>query len=125
MGIVYDSAQRKQLLNFQQASQPYVEGLAYFSDIMKKASKRLYFLVQLKRSRVPRQDIHTFYTACIRSVLRYAAPAFLCLSIVPKRRVCPSGKTGNVYNMPRTALPEGYRTGEHSPYCRFHHRAMS
>ena len=91
---------------------------------MKKASKRLYFLVQLKRSRVPRQDMSTFCTACIRSVLTSVIPAFLCLSIVPKRRVGPSGKAGNVYNMPRTALPEGYPTGEHCPYCRFHHRAM-
>ena len=94
---------------------------------MKKAStwsKRLYFLVQLKRSRFPRQDISTFYSACIRAVLTYAAPAFLCLSIVPKRRVGTSGKAGNVYNMPRTALPGGYPTGEHSPYCRFHHRAV-
>ena len=39
-------------------------------------SKRLYFLVQLKRSRVPRQDMSTFYTACIRSVLTYAVPVF-------------------------------------------------
>ena len=59
---------------------------------MKKASKRLYFLVQLKRSRVPRQDMSTFYTASIRSVLTYAAPASLCLSIVPKTRVGTSGK---------------------------------
>ena len=48
----------------------------HISDVIKKASKRLYFLVQLKRSRVPRHDMSTFYTACIRSVLTYAAPAF-------------------------------------------------
>ena len=47
-----------------------------FIDVIKKASKCLYFLVQLKRSRVPRHDMSTFYTACIRSVLTYAAPAF-------------------------------------------------
>ena len=35
----------------------------HISDVIKKASKRLYFLVQLKRSRVPRQDMSTFYTA--------------------------------------------------------------
>ena len=43
---------------------------------VKKASKRLYFLVQLKRSRVPRHDMSIFYTACIRSVLTNAAPVF-------------------------------------------------
>ena len=32
--------------------------------------------MQLKRSRAPRQDMSTFYTACIRSVLTYAAPVF-------------------------------------------------
>ena len=48
----------------------------YISDVIKKVSKRLYFLVQLKRSRVPRQDMSTFYTACIRSVLTYAVPVF-------------------------------------------------
>ena len=48
----------------------------HISDVIKKASKRLYFLVQLKRSRVPRHDMSTFYTACIRSVLTYAAPAY-------------------------------------------------
>ena len=48
----------------------------HISDVIKKASKRLYFLVQLKRSRVPRHDMSIFYTACIRSVLTYAAPVF-------------------------------------------------
>lgn len=37
------------------------------SDVTKKASKQLYFLVRFKRSRVPWQDMSTFYTACIRS----------------------------------------------------------
>ena len=37
------------------------------SDVIKKASNRLYFLVPLKRSRVPWQDMSTLYTACIRS----------------------------------------------------------
>ena len=48
----------------------------HISDVIKKASKRFYFLVQFKRSRVPRQDMSTFYTACILSVLTYAAPVF-------------------------------------------------
>ena len=48
----------------------------HVSHVIKKASKRVYFLVQLKRSGVPRHDMSTFHTACIRSVLTYAAPAF-------------------------------------------------
>ena len=43
-------------------------------EVIKKASKRLYFLVQLKRARVPLQDL--FYTSCVRSVTEYAIPAF-------------------------------------------------
>ena len=52
----------------------------HVSDVIKKASKRLYLLVHLKRARVPRQDMSTFYTACIRSVLTYAAPVFFVAS---------------------------------------------
>ena len=47
----------------------------HISEVIKKASKRLYFLVLLKRSRVPRHDMSTFNTAYIRSVITYAAPA--------------------------------------------------
>ena len=39
-------------------------------------SKRIYFLIQLKRARVPRQDLILFYTTCIRSLLTYASPVF-------------------------------------------------
>ena len=48
----------------------------HISDVIRKVSKHRNFLVQLKRSRVPRHDMSTFYTACIHSVLTYAAPAF-------------------------------------------------
>ena len=48
----------------------------HIGDVIKKASKCLYVLVWSKRSRVPRQDMSSFYTACIRSVLTYAAPVF-------------------------------------------------
>ena len=46
------------------------------NKIIKKASKRLYFLVQLKRAKVPCEDLGLFYTTCIRSVLDYAVPVF-------------------------------------------------
>ena len=42
----------------------------------KKASKRLYFLTQLKRAGVPKQDLTLFYVSCVRSVIDYAAPVF-------------------------------------------------
>ena len=44
--------------------------------IIKKANKRLYFLVLLRRSKVPPDDILKFYCTCIRPVLEYCAPVF-------------------------------------------------
>ena len=46
------------------------------SEIVKKASKRLYFLRQLKRTQVERAELLRFYTSCIRSVCDYAIPVF-------------------------------------------------
>ena len=48
----------------------------HIDEVIKKASKRLYFLVQLKRARVPPNDLVLFCTACIRSMIYYAIPAF-------------------------------------------------
>ena len=46
------------------------------NETVKKASKRLYFLVQLKRAKLPCRDLVLFYAICIRSILVYAAPVF-------------------------------------------------
>ena len=43
---------------------------------LKKASKRLYFLVKLKRAKVTSTDLGFFYSSCIRSIMDYAVPAF-------------------------------------------------
>ena len=48
----------------------------HINEILKKASKRLYFLVQLKRAKVTRTDLGLFYSSCIRSIMDYAVPAF-------------------------------------------------
>ena len=48
----------------------------HVSDIIKKANKRLYFLVLLKRANVPANEIVNFYRTCIRPVLEYCAPVF-------------------------------------------------
>ena len=45
-------------------------------EVVKKASKRLYFLVQLKRVRLPTSELVLFYCTCIRSVLSYTVPVF-------------------------------------------------
>ena len=38
--------------------------------------KRLYFLEQLRRVKVPPQDLALFYVSCIRSVVDYGISAF-------------------------------------------------
>ena len=48
----------------------------HINEIIKKASKCLYFLSQLKRVRVAKQDLVLFYTSCIQSILTYASPVF-------------------------------------------------
>ena len=49
---------------------------AHVNEIIKKASKKLYYLVQLKRARVPPSDLVLFYTSCVRSGVDYAVPVF-------------------------------------------------
>jgi hypothetical protein len=49
---------------------------AHINNVIKKAAKRLYFLVQLKRANLPRKDLVLFYITCIRSILTYAMPVF-------------------------------------------------
>jgi hypothetical protein len=48
----------------------------HINNVIKKANKRLYFLVLLKRADVPARDIINFYNTCIRPVLEYCAPVF-------------------------------------------------
>lgn len=48
----------------------------HINNIIKKANKRLYFIVLLKRAKVPTKDIIMFYCTCIRPVLEYCAPVF-------------------------------------------------
>lgn len=48
----------------------------HINDIIKKANKRLFSLVQLKRTKLPEPDIINFYCTCIRPTLEYAAQVF-------------------------------------------------
>ena len=48
----------------------------HINEIVKKASKRFYFLTQLKRAKIARTDQGPFYSSCIRSIMDYAVPAF-------------------------------------------------
>ena len=49
---------------------------SHIENIVKKASKRLYFLSQLKRAKIPTTDLVLFYITCVRSVVDYALPVF-------------------------------------------------
>ena len=74
----------------------------HITEVTKKAAKRLYFLVQLKRALVPQKDLRLFYITCVRSVIDYAShvfhntlPAYLSQELegVQKRAmriICPS-----------------------------------
>ena len=45
--------------------------------ICKKVAVRLYFLRQLKRTKLPANDLLSFYTTCIRPIFHTALPQYL------------------------------------------------
>lgn len=48
----------------------------HITNIIKKANKRIYFIIQLKRAHVPEADIINFYITCVRSVLEFSCQVF-------------------------------------------------
>jgi len=48
----------------------------HIAEVIKKSSKRLYFLLQLKHAHVPKNHLVTFYMSCVRSVCDYAVQVF-------------------------------------------------
>ena len=44
----------------------------HITNIIKKANKRIYFIVQLKRAHVADDDIINFYTTCVRPVMEFS-----------------------------------------------------
>ena len=49
---------------------------AHINELVKKTNKKLYFLVQLKRARLPPSDLVLFYLSCVRSTIDYGVPVF-------------------------------------------------
>ena len=47
-----------------------------FQELVKKASSRLYFLWQLKRSSIASSELTLFYVTCICSILDYACQVY-------------------------------------------------
>ena len=48
----------------------------HVEDLVKRLSQKMYFLVPLKRARVPTADLVNYYRAYIRSSLDYTCPVF-------------------------------------------------
>ena len=48
----------------------------HINELVKKASKRLYFLTQLKRSNVGCKELVQFFKSCIRSLIEYACSVY-------------------------------------------------
>ena len=56
--------------------------------ITRKASKRIYFIIMLKRANIPYEKIITVFTAMIRSILEYACPAWHTnITLVQHRKI--------------------------------------
>ena len=48
----------------------------HVAEVIKKTSKCLYFLLQLKPAHAPKSDLAIFHTSCVRSVYDYAVQVF-------------------------------------------------
>ena len=48
----------------------------HVSELVKKSSKRLYFLTLLKRAKVGCLELVQFFKSCIRSLIEYACPVY-------------------------------------------------
>ena len=49
---------------------------AHINELVKKTNKKLYFLVQLKRARLPPSDLVLFYLSCVRATIDYGVPVY-------------------------------------------------
>ena len=48
----------------------------HVNNIVKKANKRIYFIIQLKRAKIPPSEILLFYCTCVRPTLGYSTQVF-------------------------------------------------
>ena len=46
----------------------------HIDEVVKNVSKRIYYLIQLKRANIPLKDLVLFYVTCIRSFIDYSIP---------------------------------------------------
>ena len=48
---------------------------SHIDEVVKKVSKRIYYLIQRKRANIPVKDLVLFYVTCIRSVMTMVFPS--------------------------------------------------
>ena len=48
----------------------------HVDNIVKKANKRIYFIIQLKRAKIPPSAILLFYCTCVNPILEYSTQVF-------------------------------------------------
>ena len=49
---------------------------AHIEEVIKNASKKVFFFFLLRRADIPPKDIVTFHRTCVRSILEYCLPVF-------------------------------------------------
>ena len=80
---------------------------AHINEDVKKASKKLYFPIQLKRARLPPSDLVLFYFSCVRSIVDYGFPAFYnTLPQYLKNELVRVGKRALSINLPSMSYNE-------------------
>ena len=55
---------------------PKVLTNAHIEEVIKNASKKVFFFFFLRRADIPPKDIVTFHRTCVRSILEYRLPVF-------------------------------------------------
>ena len=53
-----------------------MEWSKHVAEMIKSVNKRIYFIIQLKRAKVPAKEIINFYCTCVRSVFEYSCEVF-------------------------------------------------
>ena len=77
-GFLFSSSVETPQLRFRRIEHGFSVLNDLLNSLIKKAARKIYLVVQLKRARVPAEDLDVYYCACIRSSLNfdYACPVF-------------------------------------------------
>ena len=104
------SAENKLQLNAKKCKELIIDFKHTKHVFDKKANKRMYFLVLLKRAGVPSSDIRNFFCTCIRPLLEYCSQVF--------RHSLPIYLCEDLENVQKRALPLFPQTKHTHKACR-------